>query len=150
MKVIVAGSRQLPKGLAPRLLIRFLSRLDEKAIVLLRRGISTRPGPFEQDVAHICEIIHQPYEWRIPQPDEHVKGRATVFVRDIDMVSESDLVLAFFTAEEAMDDGGTTHLVEKAVDAGVPVYAFAFEPHGRVDRVGEYDPDDQWRSLIEG
>jgi len=109
--------------------------------VIMRRGRETEPGPLEEAVAFQCRDYGIPIEWRVPAPG----GRQEVFNRDMDMVTGADLVLAVFSPERAMS-GGTAHVVEKAMDIRVPAYAFAYT--GRLERVGEFDPDDIWSKHI--
>lgn len=142
MKVVIAGSRRLPAGQAPRLLIRFLAALPEDAVLLLRSPIRKLPGQFEQDTAGMAELLHLEREWCLPEPNDKHPGRASVFLRDIDMVERADLVILFVTPEEVETGyAGTMHLLDKAMDAGRPVYAYSVAATGKVSRVGEYDPD---------
>jgi len=142
LNVTIAGSRRLPAGQAPRLLIRFLADLPDDACILLRKGAYTEPGRFERDVETLCSILRLDWEWVIPKPTDTTVGRASVYFRDIEMVERSDLVLLFFVPEEATDGySGTAHLMEKALAADRPVYAYSVDENGKVERVGEYDPD---------
>jgi len=149
MKIAIAGSRTLPPGLAPRLLVRFLARLPEEAVIMLRRPFhidTTKPGQFELDVERVCAVLHLAVEWRPPDPGE-TPGRASVFLRDIEMVEEADLVVAFFQQADWMGDSGTTHLVEKALEANTPVYAYRVDGDV-VELVGDHDPDDRWSGFF--
>jgi len=149
VKVTIAGSRRLPAGQAPRLLIRFLAALPDDACILLRRGAYSEPGRFEKDVESLCSILRLDWEWCVPAPTETTPGRASVYFRDIEMVDRSDLVLLFFVPEEATDGySGTAHLMEKALDADRPVYAYSVDEDGKIERVGEYDPDHLFHELV--
>jgi len=142
MKIAIAGSRRLPAGQAPRLLIRFLAALPADATILLRKGAYTEPGRFESDVENLCSILHMNWEWSIPNPTATTVGRAAVFLRDVEMVSRSDLVMLFFVPEDAeMGTSGTSHLFDQALQQNRPVYAYTVADDGKVTRVGEYDPD---------
>lgn len=142
MKVVIAGSRRLPKGQAPRLLIRFLAALPEDAVILLRGPMAKPPGTFEEDVSHLCNVLHLGVGWCRPLPTETAQGRASVYLRDIEMIETADLVLLFFAPEEATDGySGTAHMLDKCLDAARPVYAYAVAEDGAVTRVGEYDPE---------
>ena len=149
MRVVIAGSRQLPRGQAPRLLVRFLANLPADALILLRKGVHTRPGTFEQDVATLCDILALDYQWCLPYPTDTVPGRASVFLRDIDMISACDLALLFL-AETAsvVADGGTRHLLDKAIDQNRPVYAYTVAEDGVVERHGEHDPDHLYAEIV--
>jgi len=76
-------------------------------------------------------------------------GRAGVFFRDIEMVSESDLVLALFPESDPME-GGTAHVVEKAQDQRVPVYAYTVDDDLKLHRLGEWDADEAWSHTVPG
>ncbi len=148
MRVAIAGSRRLPKGQAPRLLIRFLAALPDDAVILMRRPkgdgslAGSLPGPFEMDAQNLCGILHLAAEWFQPEPTDHHPGRASVYLRDIEMIEKADLVILFVHPDE-VDTGysGTMHLLDKALDAARPCYAYSVSPDGKVARVGEYDPD---------
>lgn len=149
MKVVIAGSRRLPAGQAPRLLIRFLASLPDDAVILLRKGAFTEPGRFEIDVESLCSILRLDWEWCMPHPTQETPGRASVYFRDIDMVERADLVLLFFVPEEATDGySGTAHLLDKALAANRPVYAYSVDLKGTVERVGEYDPDHLYADMV--
>ena len=144
MKVVIAGSHRLPKGQAPRLLIRFLATLPEDAIILMRRpaSLDAMPGMFEIDVSGLASILHLDVEWFAPAPTDRFPGRSSVFLRDIEMVRKADLVILFVTPEEVEAVyAGTMHLLDKAMDENRPVYAYSVDHEGKVSRVGEYDPE---------
>jgi hypothetical protein len=143
MKVVIAGSRALPAGNAPRLLARFLATFDDGDTVLIRTPKTGEPGPFEQDVVKLCRLFYIPVETYTPEPTGTTPGRSSVYLRDIELVAASDLVLLFFKPDEAVEGySGTAHLMDKALDGDRPVYAYTVADDGRVARVGEYDPSD--------
>lgn len=143
MRVVIAGSRALPRGQAPRLLARFLAKFDDGDTVLIRTPKMGEPGPFERDVIKLCELFQVEVETFTPEPTPQTPGRGSVFLRDIEMVDKADLVLLFFTPTEAVEGySGTAHMMEKALDAARPVYAYTVSEAGEVHRLGEYDPDD--------
>jgi len=149
MIVAIAGSRRLPRGQAPRLLIRFLDNLEEGDRVIVRTPKHGPPGPFEHDVMALCEILDITVETMSPAPTITTPGRASVYFRDIEMVEHADLVLLFFTPEEAVEGySGTAHLMDKALDADRPVYAYTVGADGLVCRVGEHDPDDLFAGRV--
>ena len=150
MKVAIAGSRRLPAGQAPRLLVRFLAALPEDAIILMRRpaSIDAMPGMFEIDVSGLASILHLDVEWFKPAPTDRHPGRAAVYYRDIEMVERADLVLLFLAAKDATDShSGTGHLMDKALDAARPVYTYIVHDDGRVERFGEYDPEHLYANI---
>ena len=143
MKVVIAGSRALPRGNAPRLLAAFFAKLDDGDSVLIRTPVTGEPGPFERDVLALGRLFDIPVETFTPEPTPVTPGRASVYVRDIEMIEKADLVLLFFTPDEAVEGySGTAHLMDKALDADRPVYAYTVGGDGLVDRVGEHDPGD--------
>jgi len=149
MKVVIAGSRRLPRGQAPRLLIRFLAALSDDDRVMVRKGATTQMGRFEADVVNLCEVLHLDWDYWTPQPSEKNPGRVSVFIRDIEMIDKADLVLLFITPEEAESGySGTMHLMDKALDAGRPVYAYSVYERGKVELVGDYDPDHLYASMV--
>jgi hypothetical protein len=114
--------------------------------VLLRRGNKTDPGQFERMIRVVVrESYHLEARWMMPEPDS---GPGAAFNRDNEMVSLSDLVLAFFEPGQEMT-GGTGHVVETAIDRGVPVYSFA-QSRTSLDRVGDHDPDAIWQETVRG
>lgn len=141
MKVIVAGSRRLPKGQAPRLLLRILAALPDDAVVMLRSG-RKETGRFEQDMENLCDLLGIIWMWCRPEPTEKHPGRASVYIRDMEMVEGCDLAILFFTPEDVEEGySGTYHLLDKCLDVGRPVHAYSVDDHGRVERVGDYDPE---------
>lgn len=157
--VVIAGSRALPQGQAPRLLIRFLAGLPEGSTILLRRGIFTQPGLFEHQVEEIVDLIGLRLEWRYPDPggrgkDGGVAGRRLTWARDVEMIDEADLVLTFVLDEQVGDEtSGTFALVEKAIQLNKPVYSYSLLTYGPegpviVQRVGEHDPGNVWSELV--
>ena len=108
----------------------------------MRRGRSTAPGRFEREVARVCALMGYDVRWFVPEPG----GRDMNYYRDIEMVGEADVCIAVFDAAEPME-GGTAHVVEKAQDARVPVYAYSWDGLD-YKRVGEFDPDDAWARVV--
>ena len=150
MIVAIAGSRRLPRGLAPRRLLHLLLSLPPDTQVLLRRGSRTVPGQFESDVSNVCGILGLEVGWRVPNPVE-TPGRAAVYARDINLVNEADLTLAFLDIKDAEDgNSGTFHLFERAMQDERPVYAWVVGDDGEPERWGEYDPQERYAWLFEG
>ena len=108
----------------------------------MRRGRTTAPGRFEREVARVCALMGYDVEWFVPEPG----GRDQNYYRDIELVAKADVVIAVFDASEPME-GGTAHVVEKAQDARVPVYAYSWDG-ATYKRVGEFDPDDVWSLFV--
>jgi len=110
--------------------------------VLLRAGNKTDPGLFEQVMAKLATSLWMDIEWVKPEPE---LGRAGTFLRDVEYAKKADLVLAFFQGTEM--GGGTAHVVEKAIDQEVPVYAYGFDGRS-FQRIGEHDPDNRWGDSV--
>lgn len=139
-RIVVAGSRDVDSAAAYHLAQK-LTRLGASTIIM-RRGRETEPGPLEIGMAELARTAGWNIEWRVPAPG----GRMEVFYRDVDMVSKADLVIAVFSRRRAME-GGTGHVVEKAIDHRVAAYAYTFDGTD-LERIGEYDPDDTWSRAL--
>lgn len=135
MKIAVVGSRAVDLREIAGHILKTLASLPDGTTVLLRRGRHTPPGDFEVFTQALCLQLGINFEWC--QPDEG--GREAVYLRDIEMVAKSDAVVAYFDADSVMT-GGTGHVVEKAIDADKPVYAYAPSDQNRVDWVGGHEP----------
>lgn len=158
--IAIGGSRALPSGIPGRLLIRFLAGLPEGSKLLLRSGASTGPGDFETQTAMIAALLGLEIEYRVPEPIERpatskhrtpsiVFGRQAVYDRDVKMVLDADLTLCFWLEDQTGDEtSGTVAMCDKAVQYDRDVYAYAVTPDGRVERVGEWDPQDRWSALV--
>lgn len=153
--IVIAGSRALPTGQAPRLLISFLAALPSGSTILLRRGVFTPPNLFEAQVEWLCDLIGLRLEWRQPVPahrirpvEEDLLGREATWDRDVEMCADADLVLCFYPVRQIGDmTSGTVALVEKALACDTPVYAYALNGL-TVIRVGEHDPDEIWAKRV--
>jgi nucleoside 2-deoxyribosyltransferase len=89
-------------------------------------------------VAVLAKTMGLGVYWYKPQPGE---GAGATFNRDAAMVRRADYVLAFFDEDHAME-GGTAHVVDAALNAMVPVYAWTLDPAGRLARLGEWTFDE--------
>jgi hypothetical protein len=61
------------------------------------------------------------------------------------MTRRADLVLCYFSLPRM--EGGTEHIVEKALDAQVPVYSWGLDRDHFV-RIGEHDADAIWSEFV--
>jgi hypothetical protein len=139
MKVIIAGSRQLPTGSAT-FAQPLLDALTKEDTVLLRSPKTGEPGEFEKVIAAYSVYRDVPFRWMRPQPTEENPGRVSVYVRDIDMVAAADSALLFFTKADAEEGySGTMHLLEKAIDADIKVDAFTVDREFNIERFGSND-----------
>jgi len=133
MKVAFVASRTVSVRALTGRLSNLLGALPASTTILLRKGRHSNPGQFELIVSGLCEIQHVSYEWCVPEPG----GREQTFERDIKMVERSGLVLAFFDEGQFME-GGTGHVVEKAVERGI--HTIAYELRGdTLHHVGELE-----------
>lgn len=174
MRVAIAGSRAVPKGMAPRLLVRFLANLPEDAVICLRRGRVSPPGEFERQTAMVCDLLGLEVDWMAPaaptegryeqvmgQPvlvdrpvatwdaDPRATAREATFARDMEFVSKAELVLTFTTVDQIGQElSGTAALVDKALLEEIVVYSYAIDVDGTVLRVGEHDPKSLFAELV--
>jgi hypothetical protein len=150
-KVVIAGSRALPTGLAPQVLGVFLANLEPGSTILLRAG-GKSIGEFEQQVADLADAIGLlDVEYRAPDTTS-ISGRRSVWYRDCDMLASSELCLAFVTNDQLGDDeSGTWGLIDKAMGMDVPVYGYVVhttKTGPTVVLAGEHDPENLWSELV--
>lgn len=142
MKVVVAGSRALPAG-ASSFAFPLLDALTKDDWVLLRKPKYANANHFENIIAAYCRYRDVPIKWFEPNPTEETPGRASIYVRDIDMIEEADRVLLFLTRDAAIaGNSGTYHLLEKALDAEVTIDAFSVGYDGMrltAERLGSFE-----------
>lgn len=147
MRILIAGSRSIQR--VPDHLMHFIRVLVSGADVInLRRPqtITDRApiGHVELAAAGACAELHVQTKWWMPEPSDRTRGRVSVFVRDIDIVAGSDLVVAIL--DPLYDEySGTNHIVEKALDQAVPVYVFT----PGLERIGEWDSENMYGRLID-
>ena len=136
---LVASSRL---EVYPDALVAWIQGQPADSTLILRRGNKSDPGLFEQVMAKLAQTLWLSVEWSMPDPE---LGRSGTFVRDVELVRKVDLVLAYFDTTEM--SGGTAHVVEKAIDQDVPVFAWGLTKKGFV-RVGEHDPHGSWSQSV--
>lgn len=93
-------------------------------------------------MAKLALTLWMDVEWFRPDLEA---GKGATFLRDVELVRSADLVLAYFSTTTLI--GGTAHVVEKAIDLDVPVFAYGLSD-GRFIRVGEHDPNGSWQSSV--
>lgn len=103
--------------------------------VRLRRPRTSNPGIFEKSTALMAESAGMLVEWYAPEAG----GREQTYLRDYAMVTGADRVECFFNADTPME-GGTAHVVEAAITRSAPVFAWAMDEHGQLERLGEHEP----------
>jgi len=131
MNVCIVGSHTLPisplMGIVDKALDSLLVVGDPKPPqILLRRPLKATPGAFEVLVSIAANARGYDVRWCYP---DRRGGREGTYVRDVHMVGMADLVLAFFTPGSLMN-GGTGHVVEKAIDKDIPVQAYEIDEKG--------------------
>ena len=126
-KALFAGSGAL--SLTPetaRLVLGELESLDtDVKEILLRRPRGNYPRPFEALVNAMASQMDFRVTWFKPS----LGGRSATFLRDVQMVMAADEVVCFFPPDHLME-GGTGHIVEKALDQEKPVRAYELSPAG--------------------
>lgn len=123
VNVTIVGSRALElDGDVAQIILDELIELGDRGFdeILVRKPLRRAKRPFEALVSSLAEVMG----FRVTDFTPDVGGRAQVFFRDIDMVKQSDEVVAFFPPEHEMA-GGTAHVVDKALDQKKPVRAYA-------------------------
>jgi hypothetical protein len=148
MKVAIVGSRTLDLAAVSVPLLNELTRLPQESMVLIRSPRNEPRGDFEELLVRLCKALDIDYDFYLPATGS---GRAGVFERDIHMVEHADVVIAYFDPKHIMS-GGTGHVVEKAIDAEKPVYAYEVDMTGQRWVGGIEPPEDdariaEWHSL---
>lgn len=128
LTLLIAASRKVePVWVLPRIGA-LLTRLPKPTRILLRVGANTEPGPVEREVWSLATVAGHAPTWVVPESGQNRKG---TFVRDIEMVAAADAVLVFLTKrEDPLGPSGTAHVLQKAVDANIPLFAYAVGPGG--------------------
>ena len=133
LRIALAGNSDLPLDRTARHVVPWLVKAG--TVFLRHPKTTTRaPGGFEVMVAKIAAALGVEVVWCRPTGND----KGNTYLRDIDMVSQADFVIAFFTTE-AMD-GGTGHVVEAAMSKSIPVEGWWIDSDGQAVRIGEYDP----------
>lgn len=148
-RIVVAGSRILPRGAAMTLL-RFFADIPMESTILLRAPMGpVVPRDFERVANNLAESMGLATELCRPRPTKLRPGRLSIWDRDMTMLAGADLCLCFYDVGQIGDEeSGTVALVDKAMGLDVPVYAYAITPDHELLRVGEHDPKDLWASLV--
>lgn len=132
-RLALAGSGDLPLDRTARHVVPWLTKASR---VLLRRPKTKGrpPGGFERMTAKLAAILNVEVEWCSPEGSE----RGQAFLRDLEMVAKADFVVCFFSVPSL--EGGTGHVVDAAMNKGVPVEAWFIDADGEAERIGEYNP----------
>jgi hypothetical protein len=116
-RVAVAGSTRFPLDpiVAVEIVDVLRSEMPPGSVMLTRGG----KGDFDQFVMNVAEYIGVTVE------EHRGYGGASNWERDVAMVSACEALLAFVDPRNLTVEGGTQHLIEKALDAHRPVKAFS-------------------------
>lgn len=144
MKIAMVGSRDLNLRVYAGAILLEVANLEPGTSVLLRKGNTTPINPFEQFVAELASRLGHPVVWCTPEVG---KGREATYERDIAMADKCDAMIAFFPPDKVMD-GGTGHVVEKAIDANRRVDCYIVEK-GAKTWVAGHEPDDRDMTMSE-
>ena len=125
MKVVIVGSHTLDLSQAVGPLFKELLRLPNDAEILIRKPKYEPIAPFENLVDHLAQTLNHRVYPMIPIG----KGREGVWERDMNMIEAADYVMAFFDERHVME-GGTAHVVEKAIEKEVPTSAYRVDEDG--------------------
>lgn len=146
MKIVLAGSRRINSDTLRFRLVQLLKEAPDGAEIHLRRGKWVPMGEFERLVSNIVlDLQIQEHKkittvFHVPEPTDSHPGRASVYLRDIEMIEAADIALLFFDPDEAvMGYSGTAHLLDKALDAGITVEAYTVDAEGRTHWIGGYE-----------
>ena len=136
MKVIV-GSSDLPLSTE---IVSAVAAIFSEASPAEAFGVR---APFDEDdvaspVERLVESVADKLGRRVIRFSPTKGGRAAIYHRDYDLVTEATEVLAFFSPEREMD-GGTGHVVKAALDRGVKVDAYGVRPDGTLVYLGSDD-----------
>jgi len=164
LRVLIAGSRALPRQSAPRLLLNFVASLPDDALVLVRGRANGKQGDFERDVRALCRIaglnVQVCAPWPTQKPSGYLEvndeewwsviGREGVLLRDRTMVDLADVVLAFIEdwQLERPEFSGTRHIVETAFARDKATFLYALNPEGKVRQIGNHDPLNAWSEKV--
>jgi len=128
MFLAVAGSRHVEMGWVASPLMQLVATLPEDTTLLLRKGRSRPPQKFEAMVELLATFRGLLALYLMPEAG---RNRTGTFIRDIELVDHADAVLVFLDpSEDPFGDGGTAHILQKAVDANKPLYAYAVHHDG--------------------
>lgn len=132
MKIAIVGSSGSWAHETYEPVHRMVLLLPEGTEVLTRKVKSLSVDMF---VEHWCHTLGVPL--RVFESVGPSRGGA--FVRDVELAGEADKVVAIFAPDKVMD-GGTGHIVEKALDLGKEVEAYTVE-RGSLVYIGGQQPE---------
>lgn len=127
LRILIAGSRKVKPAWVIGAVTELMNQLPPTTF-LLRTGLGTKPGPIEGMCWILAFYTDHQVDWCVP---EEGRNRTGTFVRDIAMVDKSDAVIVFLHPDEdPLGDTGTAHILQKALDANRPLFAYTAGPEG--------------------
>lgn len=130
MNIVMVGARAFPVVQAGVALCDLLATLPRDAVIFTR-GAERGVDAFVAEAASIMDFKVK----RFP-----AEGGASNFIRDVEMVKDADAVYAFFEADH-IGEGGTQHVVDKALDQHKRTYCYTWNG-GSLVLVGSSDGED--------
>lgn len=130
MNIVMVAARAFPVIRAGLDLCEFMATFDRTATIHTR---SAKGGP-DQFIAEAARTMGFDVRTWVGE------GGASNYIRDVEMVRGADVVYAFFDADH-VGEGGTQHVIDKALDQGKAVVSYVFD-RGLVI-VGSYDSEDR-------
>lgn len=144
--VIISSSDLVPSDELKGKVIAALTFIPEGSEIRIRKRSTSQIEAWIWDLREAMDIHDRSWvctEWVTREGGSNYK-------RDRQMVEGAELVIAFFTEARFMD-GGTGHVVTSAIEAEVPVEAWAAQEDGALSLIAEHDngslkPSQQWLS----
>lgn len=128
MKTAIIGST----GFAPPVVMTLVQ--ETPGIILTR---DTKAWGVDQFVRASCEYLGR--EFTVYKADGPSRGGA--FLRDLNLIRDADRIIALFSPARIME-GGTAHVVNKALDEKKEVEAYTIDDTGELVLVGGHNPRD--------
>jgi hypothetical protein len=126
VKTAIVGST----GFSPPVLLKLIQ--DTPGIILTRK---TKQWGVDQFVSAVC--LYQGRDFTVY--DNEGPSRGGAFVRDLALLNDADKVIALFAPDRVME-GGTAHIVNKALDERKEVEAYTVDDQGELVLVGGHNP----------
>jgi hypothetical protein len=126
VKTAIVGST----GFSPPVLMTLVQ--STPGIILTRQ---TKTWGVDQFVQAACEYMGR--EFTVYKMEGPSRGGA--FVRDLALLNDADKVIALFAPDKVME-GGTAHIVNKALDERKEVEAYTVDDEGELVLVGGHNP----------
>lgn len=116
MKVAIVGSRQfVDRALMERAVDKLVATHGEHLVI-----VSGGATGADQEAERAAQLTGVPV--RIFKPDWDKFGRSAGFKRNVEIVDEADMLVAFFA--EGLRTKGTQHSIDLALKKGIPVHVW--------------------------